>query len=129
MLESICKILISESNRTYTNKDDLPTLYKKAVEKFDLAPGKQTEEQYRKLTGSCVTIMNSVASIRNNESDSHSGTHPSRAVNAKFVVNVAGSLVEFLVALRNERNFSTNTKPSRGVIGSSCAECEFQDEF
>jgi hypothetical protein len=119
MLESICKILISESNGTYTNKDDLPMLYKKAVEKFDLAPGKQTEEQYRKLAGSCVTIMNAIASIRNQESDSHSGTHQTRVLNAKFVVNVAGSLVEFLVGLRNERNVSTNTQPSLTATSSS----------
>ena len=103
MLESLCKVIISESGGSFTNKEDLPTLYSKAVAELDLAPGRQTEDDYRRLAGSCSTIMNSITCIRNREGDSHASSQAARSLQAKFVVNLAGSLVAFLTGVRKER--------------------------
>ena len=103
MLESLCKIIITEKEGTFTNKDDLPSLYAKAVSSLSFAPNQQTEYDYRKLAGSCTTIMNSIATIRNREGDSHGGSFKTQVVHARFVVNVSGSLVSVLVGLKNEK--------------------------
>lgn len=102
MLESVCRAIISDSDEVFTNKDDLSTLFRKAIATLDLAPGSQSVDDYRKLASACVTISNAISSLRNRESDAHAGAQPA-VHNAKFVVNVAGSLVEFLVGLRNEK--------------------------
>ena len=47
--------------------------------------------------------MNSIATIRNREGDSHGGSFKTQVVHARFVVNVSGSLVSFLVGLKNEK--------------------------
>ncbi len=103
MLESLCKLLITHSGKVYSGKDDLPSLYHQAVDQFDLAPGKQTEAEYRKVAGSCATIVNSISCIRNRESDSHVGIHNAEQIQAKFVVNIAGSVATFLIGLWNQK--------------------------
>jgi hypothetical protein len=104
MLESLCKILINEAGESFTNRDDLPTLYGKAV--FKLAPGQQTEAEYKKLAGSCAGTMDAIKNIRNREGDSHGGPQAAELLQAKFVVNITGSLVEFLIGIRNKRKVS-----------------------
>lgn len=104
MIESLCKIIIDESGDTYTNKDDFTSLYCKAVSQFDFAPNTQTETEYRKLAGACSTIINSISCIRNRESDSHASDKIAETLQAKFVVNIAGSIALFLVGLRKEKN-------------------------
>lgn len=47
--------------------------------------------------------MDSIKSIRNREGDSHGGSQEAHLLHAKFVVNITGSLVEFLVGLRNKK--------------------------
>jgi HEPN domain-containing protein len=103
MLESLCKILISEAKGTYTNTDDLPQLYKKATTALKFSPDSQINEEYRKLAGACSTITNAVSAIRNRESDSHATGNMTDHLRAKFVVNIAGSIVTYLIGLRSEK--------------------------
>lgn len=103
MLESLCKLLITHSGKAYSSKDDLPSLYSQAVDQFNLAPGKQTEAEYRKVAGSCATIVNAISCIRNRESDSHSSIHNAEQIQAKFVVNIAGTIATFLIGLWNQK--------------------------
>lgn len=100
MLEALLKRLINDAGGSFTNRDDLPNLYKKAVETLQFSPGRQTEDDYRKLAGSCATIINAITRIRNCEGDAHSASQTADFLQAKFVVNVAGSLAEFLLGLQ-----------------------------
>lgn len=109
MLESLCKIMISEQGGTYTNKDELPVLYKKAVVGIQITPGSQTEEEYKKLGGACSTVVNSLCCIRNREGDSHVAVQAARQVHAKFAVNLSGSLATFLIGIRNEKKAGGTT--------------------
>jgi Abortive infection C-terminus len=103
MLESLCKIMISEQGGSYTNKEELPALYKKAVMGIQLASSSQTEEEYKRLGGACSSIVNSLCCIRNREGDSHVAVHVAKPVHAKFSVNLAGSLATFLIGIRGEK--------------------------
>jgi hypothetical protein len=100
MLESLCKLILNESNETYTNKDGFPALYRKAVDTLEFSPNKHTEPEYRKTMGACSQIISSISCIRNRESDSHASRKIADVVQAKFIVNIAGSIAMFLVELR-----------------------------
>jgi hypothetical protein len=102
MLESLCKIIIDDFEGTYTNKDDFPVLYRKAVEYLELSANSQTEPEYRKIMGSCSQIISSISCIRNRESDSHASHNIADSTQAKFVVNLAGSVALFLIESRKE---------------------------
>jgi hypothetical protein len=110
MLESLCKIMISEQGGSYTNTDELPILYKKAVSAIRLAPGSMTEEEYKKLGGACSTVVNSLSCIRNREGDSHVAVQTATQVHAKFAVNLSGSLATFLIGIRNEKKAKRATQ-------------------
>jgi len=109
MLESLCKIMVSEQGGTYSNKDELPVLYKKAVTGIQLAAGSQTEDEYKRLGGACSTVVNSLCCIRNREGDSHVAIQTARQVHAKFAVNLSGSLATFLIGIRNEKKAKATT--------------------
>jgi len=102
MLESLCKLIINENGHVFTNREDLPQLYGKAVSLIGSSTGKQSDEEYRRLAGSCASIMNAITTIRNREGNSHARSQNVATLHAKFVVNVAGSLVNFLVGLRQQ---------------------------
>jgi hypothetical protein len=103
MLESLCKLILSESNGTYTNKDDFSTLYRQAVGTLEFSPNAHTEPEYRKIMGACSQIINSISCIRNRESDSHASPQIADVIQAKFIVNIAGSIALFLVELRKDK--------------------------
>jgi hypothetical protein len=104
MLESLCKLILDDLGGIYTNKDDFPVLYRKAVELLELSPNAHTEPEYRKTMGACSQIISSISCIRNRESDSHASHKIADAIQAKFIVNLAGSIALFLVELRKEKN-------------------------
>lgn len=102
MLESLCKLILDDLGGTYTNKDDFPLLYRKAVVLLEVSENSQTEPEYRKIMGSCSQIISSISCIRNRESDSHATLKIADAIQAKFIVNLAGSVAVFLTELRKE---------------------------
>ncbi len=100
MLESLCKLIINETGGTYTNNDDFPSLYQKAAQQFHFSPNTQTQAEYKRLAGSCSTIVNSISCIRNRESDAHASDKIAETLQAKLVVNIAGAIALFLTGLR-----------------------------
>ena len=103
MIESLCKLILDDCGETYTNKDDFPVLYRKVIELLEFSPNAQTEPEYRKMMGACSQIINSISCIRNRESDSHASQKIADAIQARFIVNLAGSIALFLVELRKEK--------------------------
>jgi Abortive infection C-terminus len=97
MLESLCKTVITENGDSYNSKDDLPQLYRKAQTYIALAPGAQTEEEYKKMSGACTQIIFTLTCIRNRESDAHASVHKTTSAHARFVVNLAGSMATFII--------------------------------
>ncbi len=101
LLETVCKsVLDKNDNGSYSEKDDLPTLYRKASKTLNLAPDQHSEEVFKSILGSAANIVNGIGSLRNKLSDAHgrggAPILPSER-HANFVVNIAGATATFLV--------------------------------
>ena len=49
LLETICKHILDETGITYSNKEDLPQLYKLVSDKLRLSPSQHTEDIFKKI--------------------------------------------------------------------------------
>lgn len=98
MIESCCKNLINSLGGTYTNNDDLPKLYKTLSSNLGIDAASNSEEEFKRLGGACSSIVNSISHIRNRASDAHTPSESISYAQACLVVNVAGSLVNYLIA-------------------------------
>jgi hypothetical protein len=104
LLETVCKHIIDEVGESYGKKDDLPKLYRTAVECLKLAPNQHTEEVFKSILGNCQSIVGNLACLRNRLSDSHGQGKrhvKPRARHAELAVNLAGSMAMFLVSTWN----------------------------
>jgi Abortive infection C-terminus len=100
LLESVCKTILDDAGETYTGKDDLPALYRKAAEALTLAPTDYSDEQIRRILGGATTVVEGVGSLRNRHGDAHGEgrtTYRLGERHATLVVNMAGAMALFLV--------------------------------
>jgi AbiJ N-terminal domain 3/Abortive infection C-terminus len=101
LLEDTCKWILHEANETFKDDDDLPTLYRGLAKVLKLAPDDHTEQIFKRILGSCQSIVESIGSIRNKLGDAHS-QGPLRAKpqprHAQLAVNLAGTMATFLIA-------------------------------
>nr|WP_325262859.1 abortive infection family protein [uncultured Rhizobium sp.] len=101
LLETVCKRVLDELEVTYTDKEDLPLLYRMAAKELNLAPDQHTEEPIKQILGSAMTLVNGIGTLRNRLSDAHGrgGALPVRPSprHASLAVNTAGAVATFLV--------------------------------
>jgi hypothetical protein len=100
LLEDVCKMILSQAGETYENSDDLPKLYRKVAKLMKLAPDDHTEDAFRRILGSCQSIVETLGTLRNRLGDAHSsGPKPAKplARHAELAVNLAGTMATFLV--------------------------------
>lgn len=101
LVESVCKIVLDETNTEYSKSHDLPKLYSLASKVLGVAPGTTEDRLSRSYFGGVHTVVQSIAEMRNELGDSHgkgkSAKKPSRA-QAQLAVNLAGSVVLFILA-------------------------------
>jgi hypothetical protein len=101
LLEDVCKWILSEEGKGYSEKDDLPVLYKNLAKTLKLAPDDHTEQLFKQILGSCQSVVESLGALRNKLGDAHS-LGPKRAKplprHAELAVNLAGSMATFLIA-------------------------------
>jgi|ERR1700730_2154109 len=106
LLEEVCKHIIEFSGYTYGEKDDLPKLYRAAANILKLAPDQHTEDTFKRILGSCQSIVEGLGTMRNKLSDAHGrGRRPVRpgARHAALAVNLAGTMATFLIETWIER--------------------------
>lgn len=99
MLESTCKVLLDELGESYTDKDDLPKLYRRVADNLNLAPDLHTEQIFKQILGGCQAIVEGLGAVRNKLSDAHGkGKRPVRPDqrHAELAVNLAGAMAVFL---------------------------------
>jgi hypothetical protein len=100
LLESTCKHLLEEMEKSYNRKDDLPTLYSNVAEELNLSPSQHTEEIFSRILGSAQQVVEGLGAVRNRHSDAHGDSsvtgRPSER-HAELAVNLAGSTASFLV--------------------------------
>lgn len=100
LIESVCKQILDKEKREYGRNINTPALYKKTAECLNLSPGQHSEEVFKKILGSCSTIVDSLSNIRNQLGDAHGqGVVRSQPAprHAALAVNLAGALAMFLV--------------------------------
>jgi hypothetical protein len=100
LLESTCKVILDELGKDYTNRDNLPKLYRRVAESLNLAPDQHTEQVFQQILGGCQTVVEGLGAVRNKLSDAHGkGKRPVRPDHrhAELAVNLAGTMAVFLV--------------------------------
>lgn len=107
LLEDVIKWLLSKQGVGYDNKTDLPALYRLIAVELKLAPDSHTEDVFKRILGSCQSVVESLGTLRNKLSDSHS-TGPLRAKplgrHAELAVNLSGTMATFLIATWEARS-------------------------
>lgn len=106
LLESTCKTILDDRGESYSDRDDLPKLYRKVANVLKIAPSDHTEEQFRAILGACTTVVKELGSLRNRVSDSHGpGRKRYRPAerHATLAVNLAGSMALFLMETHEAR--------------------------
>lgn len=100
LLESVLKHILDERKIAYTDKADLPELYRQVSKELNLAPDQHTEETFKKILGGVTSVVNELGSLRNRLGDAHGkgkgGVKPAPR-HAELAVNLAGSIALFLV--------------------------------
>lgn len=101
LLEDVIKWLLSKQEIPYDDKADLPALYRLIASALKLAPDAYTEEVFKRILGSCQSVVEALGTLRNKLSDAHS-SGPLRAKpharHAELAVNLAGTMSTFLIA-------------------------------
>ncbi|MFL0587189.1 abortive infection family protein [uncultured Sphingomonas sp.] len=109
LLEDVIKWLLTRQGTAYDDKADLPALYRLIAADLKLAPDAYTEDVFRRILGSCQSVVESLGTLRNKLSDAHS-SGPLRAKphgrHAELAVNLAGTMATFLIATWEARTES-----------------------
>lgn len=100
LLESVLKHILDERKLAYSEKADLPELYRLVAKELNLAPDQHTEENFKRILGGITSVVNELGSLRNRLGDAHGrgkgGVRPAPR-HAELAVNLAGSIALFLV--------------------------------
>jgi hypothetical protein len=107
LLETVCKHIIEVNGQASEDKEDLPSLYRRAAGLLNLAPDQHTEDTFKSILGSCQNVVNSLGTLRNRLSDAHGrGRRPVRpsARHAELATNLAGTMAMFLVSTWRARS-------------------------
>jgi hypothetical protein len=109
LLETVCKRILDEADEAYSDKDDLPGLYRATALKLNIAPSQHSEEPLKRILGGVTSVVEGLGSLRNKIGDAHGqGRRPVRpsARHAQLAVNLAGAVATFLVETWNARKGS-----------------------
>jgi hypothetical protein len=107
LLETVCKRILDEVGEIYSDKEDLPGLYRAVASKLNIAPSQHAEEAFKRTLGGATSVVEGLGSLRNKIGDAHGqGGKPIRpgARHAQLAVNLAGTMATFLIETWLARN-------------------------
>jgi hypothetical protein len=99
LVEAVCKHVLDDPSHAASH--DLPKLYGAAAKKLKLSPEQHTEPAFKQILQGCVSVVNGLASLRNDLGDAHgkaAGHFKPGPRHADLAVNLAGALASFVVA-------------------------------
>ena len=106
LLETVCKRVLDETDGIYTDKDDLPSLYRAVATTLNIAPSQHTEDAFKRILGGATSVVEGLGSLRNKIGDAHgkgkAAVRPA-ARHAQLAVNLAGAMATFIVDTWRER--------------------------
>jgi uncharacterized protein YfkK (UPF0435 family) len=107
LIETVCKYILDSSKVLYSQKADLPTLYKLTSKELNLAPENHNEMIFKQILSGCISVINGLGTLRNQISDAHGKgikyVKPSSR-HASLVVNLSGSMAMFLIETFDNKN-------------------------
>ncbi len=109
LIETVCKHILDDADVSYGDDFDLPKLWYLTAQQLNLAPNQHQEESFRVILGNCQSIVSRLATIRNTVGDAHGqGRRPvkPKGRHAELAVNLAGTMVAFLIATWQEYSAS-----------------------
>jgi len=71
LVESICKYILDEKRIEYSEKEKLPSLYKKVSSALNMDPSEYEEKPFKEALSGCISIITGISNIRNILSDAH----------------------------------------------------------
>lgn len=101
LLEDVIKWLLTRQNIAYDEKADLPALYRLIATDLRLAPDAHAEDVFKRILGSCQSVVESLGTPRNRLSDAHSSgllRAKPQGRHAELAVNLSGTMATFLIA-------------------------------
>ena len=107
LLEDVLKWLLTNLQVSFDERADLPVLYRLTTKNIGLSPDSYTEDAFKRILGSCQSIVETLGSLRNKLGDAHS-SGPLRAKpkarHAELAVNLSGAMATFLVSTWEARS-------------------------
>jgi hypothetical protein len=102
LLESVCKHILTRSEKTWPGDADINKLYYLAAHSLDLSPRKDVDGHLKKILGNCQAVVTGVAFLRNQLGDAHGKEEDWTAPDAELsalAVNLAGTMAMFLASV------------------------------
>jgi hypothetical protein len=114
LLETVCKHILDTKKLPYDDAWQLPKLYSTAAAALSLSPSQHGEQAFRQILGSCQSVVEGLAGLRNALGDAHGkGARGVRPLprHAELAVNLAGAAATFLIATLEASRQQQGAKP------------------
>lgn len=106
MLESVCKYVLDKLDVSYSDNENLPSLYKMVALEMNLGASQHHEKIFKQILSGCGSVVGGLAGMRNKLGDAHGkggrAARPSPR-HADLAANLAGAISAFLIATYEER--------------------------
>jgi hypothetical protein len=107
LVESICKYILDEKQIEYSEKEKLPSLYKKVSNALNMDPSEYEEKPLKEVLSGCFLIINGISNIRNILSDAHGKSRKSKYKtserHAVLSVSIAKAVSDYLYSSFKEK--------------------------
>ena len=101
LIETVCKHILNGLKVSYSETDDLSTLYRLTADTLNLFPSQHTEPVFQQILGGCLDVVEGLGTMQDRRTDADGaevrGFHPAPR-HAELAVNLAGSMATFLLA-------------------------------
>ncbi|MDO8260318.1 MAG: abortive infection family protein [Candidatus Magasanikbacteria bacterium] len=100
MVETVCKHILDVHKETYTEYDDIKSLYKNTSKVLKIDTNPKINQTLLKIFSGCTSTITGIAELRNQVGDAHGkGISYSKINNifAELAVNLSGSMTIFLI--------------------------------
>ena len=101
LVEAVCKHILDGLKVSYSEKDDLTTMYRLTADALNLSPSQHTEPVFQQILGGCLDVVEGLGAMQERHTDTDGaevkGFHPAPR-HAELAVNLAGTMATFLLA-------------------------------
>lgn len=101
LIEIVCKHILDGLKVSYSDTDDLSTLYQLTANALNLSPSQHTEPIFRQILGGCQNVVDGLGAMQERHTDADgtetAGVRPASR-HAELAVNLAGTMATFLLA-------------------------------